>query len=346
MGQRQFHIDHGGDPTQVPPGTLLKPEPNFSHFMTYSTPGSCMYQGFPCDKIAAQPPFAKYGALARDGISCTMCHHMGPQDGPAPSDPWTVFYGFQNPAIAGLELPLGFPYPFAGSVLYNLNAFAAPKPDPLQGFVGAANLTGAQPQQAQIWGHQQNFNSTTTITRDYMPKGEFCGGCHVVIAPEIPVQYPTVRNKYQILSNGKIAPPYYPGTTKPCPPVKPAINGKYDPTTDPCVTQSFEQTTYLEWAASASFGGANPQTSCTYCHMPNAQGNMLSIANTDSPGNTSNVGGFPKPQYRADAQTQTSSNSSYPRHRLMDDHLAGRVQAGNAQHAVREPPGRGEHPHL
>src|SRR5258708_16524745 len=51
--------------------------------------------------------------------------------------------------------------------------------------------------------------------------------------------------------------------------------------------------------------------------MPNAQGNMLSIANTDSPGNTSNVGGFPKPQYRADAQTETSANSSYPRHPLM-----------------------------
>jgi len=339
MGQRQFHIDHGGDPTQVPPGKPLKPEPNFSHFMTYSTPGGCMYHGFPCDKLGAQPIFAKYGALARDGISCSMCHHMGPHDGPPSADPWDVFYGFRDKAIAGLESPLGFPYPFAGSMLYNLGKFAAPEPDPLQSFLGAAVLTGSKPQQAQVFGHQQNFNSTPTVTRDYMPKGEFCGGCHVVIAPEIPIDYPKVRNKYQIQPgkpNGPYLPAMYPGpygpTDKPCPPVKPAINGKYDPTTDPCVTQSFEQATYLEWAASASFGGVNPQgpgkssgtnqeTSCTFCHMPSAQGQMVAIANIDTSGVVDGNGNvndaFPKPQYRADDKVQISANGSYPRHRLM-----------------------------
>lgn len=328
MGQRQYHIDHGGDPTQVPPGTMLKPEPNFSHFMTYSTPGGCMYHGFPCDKPGAQSIFAKYGALARDGISCGMCHHIGPHDGLPPTDPWDLFYGYHNDAVAGLESPLGFPYPFAGSMLYNLNKFAAPEPDPLQSYSGAATLTGSNPQQAQIFGHQQNFNGTPTLTRDYMPKGEFCGGCHVVIAPEIPIYYPQVRNKYQIQPgkpNGPYLPAMYPGpygpTNKPCPPVKPGLDGKYDPTIDPCVTQSFEQTTYLEWAASASFGGANPQTSCTYCHMPNAEGQMVAIANIDTPGAVDGSGNvndsFPKPQYRADDKVQISANGSYPRHRLM-----------------------------
>ena len=326
MGQRQFHIDNGGDPTQVPPGTPLKPEPNFSHLMTYSTPGGCNYPGFPCNKPGAQPIFAKYGALARDGISCAMCHHLGPQEGPPPSDPWEVFYGFKNPAVAGLDLPVGLPYPFAGSVLYNLKQFAAPEPDSLTNYAGAARFVpGSKPAAADIFGHAQNFN-VSTITRDFMPKGELCGGCHVVIAPEIPIAYPKIRNSYQIDPNNPNAPPkpaMYPNTNKPCPPVKPLPNGKYDPTVDPCVQQSFEQSTYLEWAASASFGGATPQTSCTFCHMPDAAGRMMAIANINGPGTVASdssiagVGGFPKSQYRADDQVSVSANATYPRHRLM-----------------------------
>ena len=335
MGQRQFHIDNGGDPTQVPPGTPLPPEPNFSHFMIYSTPNGCQTKGFPCNQPTAQPAFAKYGGLARDGISCTLCHHIGPQEGPAPADPWSVFYGFGDPAVADLEKPVGLPYPFAGSVLYNLKKFAAPEPDPLDSYVGAAHLipaSGSNPQTAEIWGHTQNFNADT-VTRDFMPKGELCGGCHVVIAPEIPIKYPTVRNSYQIQPNGSVSPQaYYPGTIgangigKPCPPVKALPNGKFDPTVDPCVQQSFEQTTYLEWAASASFGAATPQTSCTYCHMPNAEGRMMAIANINGPGTVAAApnaspspgnGGFPKPLYRADDKLTVSENASYPRHRLM-----------------------------
>jgi hypothetical protein len=130
-----------------------------------------------------------------------------------------VFYGFKNPAVAGLEKPAGLPFPFAGSMLYNLTKFAVPAPDPLQSYLGAARLTppSSTPAVAGIWGHTQNFGATT-VTRDFMPKGELCGGCHVVIAPEIPVEYPKIRNSYQIQADGKIAPPYYPGTTnKPCP---------------------------------------------------------------------------------------------------------------------------------
>jgi hypothetical protein len=343
MGQRQIHIDNGGDPTQVPPGTALPPEPNFSHFMIYSTPNGCQTTAFPCNQKEAQPINAKYGGLARDGISCTLCHHIGPQEGPPPTDPWEVFYGFKNPAVAGLEKPVGLPYPFAGSVLYNLKKFSVPEPDPLDSYVGAARLvpaSGSEPQKADIYGHAQNFNADT-VTRDFMPKGELCGGCHVVIAPEIPIKYPTVRNSYQIDPNNPSAPPkpaMFPNTNTPCPPVTPLANGKFDPTVDPCVQQSFEQTTYLEWAASASFGGATPQTSCTFCHMPNAEGRMMAIANINGPGTvvaspsptpsgapppayvppTPGVGGFPKPLYRADdKELLVSANGSYPRHRLM-----------------------------
>lgn len=327
MGQRQFHLDHGGDPTQAPPPATPKSEPNFNHFMTYATQEGCGHPGFPCNQPTAQPEFARYGALARDGISCTMCHHIGPQEGPPPADPWTVFYGFKNPAVAGLEKPVGLPYPFAGSVLYNLKELTAPEPDPLAGYTGSAHLAeGPKPQVAAIYGHAQSFNAST-VTRDFMPKGELCGGCHVVVAPEIPAEYPTIRNSTQIDPNHPKAPPgpaMYPNDhTKACPPVQPLANGKYDPTVDPCVQQSFEQTTYLEWAASASFGGANPPTSCTYCHMPNAEGQMMAIAGINGPGTVPSSpgapgnGGFPRSQYRADDKVSVSANSSYPRHRLM-----------------------------
>jgi len=43
----------------------------------------------------------------------------------------------------------------------------------------------------------------------------------------------------------------------------------------------------------------------------------LSIANIETPGNTDAKGGFPPTIYRADSQTDISSNGSYPRHRLM-----------------------------
>ncbi len=52
MGQHQLHIDHGE-------------ERNFSHDMIYA---------------AGDHPDAKYGALARDGISCGVCHRIAEKD--------------------------------------------------------------------------------------------------------------------------------------------------------------------------------------------------------------------------------------------------------------------------
>jgi hypothetical protein len=55
MGRRQIEIDSG------------KP---FEHSMIYALPGQ---------------PNAKYGALARDGVSCAACHHISPEGLGAPS---------------------------------------------------------------------------------------------------------------------------------------------------------------------------------------------------------------------------------------------------------------------
>ena len=315
MGQRQFHRDNGGDPTQFPPDKQPAPQGNFSHYMLYLPPGGCTdTTKFPCNQPGMTPANAKYGTLARDGISCAMCHHIGPAaSGPPRPDPWSVLYGFKNPAIAAAESPLGIAYPFTGSVGYDLTQFVAPPKDALTiGYVGNNN--------AEIWGHQQSFNATT-LKDDSLPQGEFCGGCHVVIAPAIPIQYPQVRNMDQINPDGTVSQPArYPGTNQPCPDVSPGPDGKYDPTTDPCVKQAYEQTTYLEWAASATFGGSTGrQASCTYCHMPLASSTdtSMSIANTETPGNTAGVGGLPPVAFRADQKLTLSANAGYPRHRLM-----------------------------
>jgi hypothetical protein len=289
--------------------------------MVYSTPDGCKdTSAFPCNQKGAAPANAKYGALARDGISCTMCHHIAPE---APINPgpdyWQMFYGFSNNDIAAVEDPVGIAYPFTGSVKYDLTKLVAPPSNANAGYAGRVQGN------PEIWGHQQNFNNTSTVKNAAMGSGEFCGGCHVVIAPAVPVNYPTIRNTTQIDANGNPTggPATYPGNPqKACPPVTAGSDGLYDPTTDPCVKQAFEQTTYLEWVASKSFGGnTGAEASCTYCHMPDAKGNMMAIANTESPGNADGKGGFPPVAWRADDKLQRSSNSSYPRHRLMGINL-------------------------
>jgi cytochrome c553 len=59
MGKRQLDIDNHYDPTSPGPEN---PEPNFSLDFVYNTN--------PADKNF------KYGALARDGVSCAACHHI------------------------------------------------------------------------------------------------------------------------------------------------------------------------------------------------------------------------------------------------------------------------------
>ena len=71
MGQRQLVIDNLKPGQPVPPGGGTSPA--FRHEYVYAMPGD---------------PQEKYGALARDGISCAVCHQMADQNpklGTAPS---------------------------------------------------------------------------------------------------------------------------------------------------------------------------------------------------------------------------------------------------------------------
>ncbi|HEX8089659.1 MAG TPA: cytochrome P460 family protein [Blastocatellia bacterium] len=59
MGKRQLDIDNNYDPTSPDP---KNPEPNFSLDFVYNT--------------NPEEKNFKYGALARDGVSCAACHHI------------------------------------------------------------------------------------------------------------------------------------------------------------------------------------------------------------------------------------------------------------------------------
>ena len=340
MGQRQFHIDQGGDPTQVPYAEQVKPpyinEKNFSHYMIYATPDSQPGAYPPYSQPESQPAFAKYGSLARDGVSCKVCHSMGPKDASMPFDGthWETFYGYKIPNFAKLETPEGFDYPITSTFQYDLGAINAPPADLNAGYVGAARTVSkpGETEQSKIWAHQQDFGADTR-KQDYLPGTEVCSGCHVVIVPKLPMEYPAVRNTTQINEkgeikrepDGRIVSATYPyDENKTCPPAPrvPGSDKYYNPTLDDCVEVSYEQTTFLEWAASSSFGGAQPQTSCTFCHMPSAQGDNMAIASIETSGiGKDKIGAFPAVPYRADEQTELSANAGYARHRLMGINL-------------------------
>jgi mono/diheme cytochrome c family protein len=149
LGQRQFHVDRIG-----PSSNACTP---FLRETANAVP-------WPDNNPSA--PLAKYGALARDGISCTACHHMvlGKADTEKFKDQpqnrcVAERQAFLNPGEAG------FAKTFTGSFLVGepdkLNGpFKDPKPKPMQ------NALGITP---------QLYENVKT--------SELCGTCHTVHLP-------------------------------------------------------------------------------------------------------------------------------------------------------------------
>ncbi len=147
-GQRQFEIDRGGDDGECPP------------FLREYASAVPWPPGNPSASLA------RYGALARDGISCPACHHMlagaGPEN-PAIREP-------QNNCVKERQDFLnphnkGFAKTFTGSFLLGppdrlYGQFPEPKTKPMEGALGITpeHNTGIQ-------------------------SSELCGSCHTVHLP-------------------------------------------------------------------------------------------------------------------------------------------------------------------
>ncbi len=148
LGQRQFHIDRAPGPKQCEP---------FLRSTLQAVP-------FPAHNPSA--PLARYGALGRDGISCTACHHMlvgQGADSPAAKQPQNACISerqqFLNPDLKG------FARTFTGSFLVGDakdlgGPFEDPRVKPMQ------NALGITPR------HDPSVTSS-----------ELCGTCHTVHLP-------------------------------------------------------------------------------------------------------------------------------------------------------------------
>lgn len=265
MGERQLKVDLAHDGK----------EQTFCTDLFYATiPGylSDKQQGKPypftgdCEPIAGKPIaehqelYAKYGSLARDGVSCETCHRIGPENG---NGQWNgtdfqVFYGPDNTYNVSQRQtanPVPLVNEFTATFEYDMDNIMTP--DPVNTLDSGPMKTSDNLNMAQAYNQKDQLS--------YLGQSVLCGACHVLIVPQIP----TLFQPGMPLPDA-VAYPYY---KKPdaCQSemFAPATNGKYgNPVTDDCVALGYEQATYLEWINSDFASEEDNENTCQACHMP------------------------------------------------------------------------------
>ena len=282
MGQRQLMDDTGEQFNR------------FTFFSVYEDNPAGYVNPYP-DEPAAAPEFALYGSLARDGISCTMCHFMGPNNSSgAPNGIWNgedyqVFYGPMDESISQREDPHGPPYPFIGEPQYRTDGDVLGPTSP--------SFLNQEPMlKFEALGLDLAYNEKTT-NGSYLREGQFCGSCHSLVVPKIPTGYVAGGSVAEITKDS----PYY---TKPetCTGDNPTFAADGNPVNDPCVALAYEQTTFWEWANSDF---PDEDTICQTCHMP-----LINAAGED---HTAMVAQF--------EGAKTTKPKTYRRHRVMGINL-------------------------
>jgi len=144
MGKRQLDADNGYDPAAP---VNKNPEPNFSLDFVYNTNTS--------DKNF------KYGALARDGVSCAACHHIVQDKTPAGQNPLEWFLNHQ---ITG-QFTIGKRDEMFGPFEDN-----SVKPPPSE-----ANTISPHPMKESL-GVDPKYD-------EYIKNSRMCGNCHTINLP-------------------------------------------------------------------------------------------------------------------------------------------------------------------
>lgn len=134
MGKRQQDIDHGYDPSSSQNQSV---QPDFKLDFVYNT--NLTDKNF------------KYGALARDGVSCPACHHIVRDKTPPGQNPLQYFLAN---SITGL--------------------FSTGKPGELYGPF-ADNTISTHPMKVSL-GIEPKFN-------EYIKDSRMCGSCHTINLP-------------------------------------------------------------------------------------------------------------------------------------------------------------------
>lgn len=223
MGQRQLEIDAQDDPASGLDGNVFKPEYALLH-----TPLTTAQK----DKQIADGTYDYhiYGNLAREGISCSVCHHIAP------------------------------PQRAEGQPDYNkLDTYL------MNGTTGVFRMTPADELIGPFAGVRekpmQNAMGITPVHDAYIKDSEMCGACHTINLPNVdaPTDAPlpdftaaeqailnqAAENAVSFLSEQF-------GATYREPLVK--------------FQHSVEQATFLEWQNS-QFADAGTAQSCQDCHM-------------------------------------------------------------------------------
>lgn len=272
MGERQLKFDHGMDQVfctdlfyATIPGTLSK----FEHGKPYPYTGDCEpIEGKPI--ADNQALYAKYGSLARDGVSCETCHRIGPEvssdkNGSVNWDgkDFSVFYGPEHKYDVQerqTENPQPLQYEFTATFDYNMDYVLTP--DAYAELNSKPMKVDDNLKVAQAWNKEKDVS--------YLRQGVLCGACHVLIVPQIPTAFKPGAPLPDTTEALKQQFPYYkkPDSCKRKTFAK-ATNGIYgNPITDECVAFGYEQTTYLEWINSSFASESDNDNTCQGCHMP------------------------------------------------------------------------------
>ncbi|MEM9552732.1 MAG: hypothetical protein AAGC60_00615 [Acidobacteriota bacterium] len=221
LGQRQFGIDEPKKDGECAP---------FLRTMANATP-------WPTDpRENPEVLLAKYGALARDGISCTACHHMLVGQGDDPLD------RKQNECVKERQAFLnpkntGFAKTFTGSFLVGA-------PDEIYGPFGA----GPEADPAIRPKPMEHALGITPQFDAKVQQSELCGSCHTV-------HLPVYDGGTQVVVDGE---PYF----------------TYEQTTYPEWAFSAYRTGETPDGRGTLPGGAGALAeSCQSCHMPSKDDN-------------------------------------------------------------------------
>lgn len=231
MGQRQLLIDHANGTTDLDP--TFRPE--FVQVYTALTKEEESQRFY---------PYHKYGNLAREGISCAVCHHIDPPK------QWQPNMSEQEKQELFLMHSTTGQFPYSPPDVIN-----GPFDDVLE--IPMEQSLGITPE----------FNP-------YIQTSTMCGTCHTINLPNVDCDWDTVQNQqagHQASGEARCVP--YPKLDESARLQAQALKDEYGVDYAKLLADNFphsiEQATYLEWqnSAFADPDGADFQ-SCQDCHMP------------------------------------------------------------------------------
>lgn len=223
MGQRQLQID-----AHANPGAGLDPNDFQPAYTSLHAPLTAAEEA--AQKADGTYDYHQYGNLAREGISCAVCHHIAP------------------------------PERAEGQPEYNrLDTYL------MNGTTGVFRLTDADrligPYPDVRMRPMQNAMGITPVQDDYIKDSELCGACHTINLPNVDANRDEPLEGYSeadqaVFNQAAVNAAEF-------------LGAEYGVTYPQPLTEfqhSVEQATYLEWVNSRYSEAATAQ-SCQDCHM-------------------------------------------------------------------------------